>query len=348
MQPPQGESWDLLRTTAASRHLINVAKSHGLCAEECLTGVMIPESMIHDPRYEIRAEDELSILRNIQKKLGTEVSVGKEAGQLYNITDTGALGYGILSAETVRVALDFFCNYSSLGLWFFNPQISEVPGGCILCFEDTGTPIDVRSNVFERDTAAFFRIVKFILSSISLENQIEVRTSLSNLPSELFEIEYLNISVLKSLGKNTFHIPEVFLASSMPSPDRTVFRLHEDYCEKLLRNRRKNNSTTRAVRRILIEKSQEKPSLQSISKELSLTSRTLHRRLLSEGTNFSSIVEDTFSQLADSLLESGHTVNETARKLGYSEAASFTHAYTKWKGHSPKFYQKKSSHFDKH
>jgi AraC-like DNA-binding protein len=39
--------------------------------------------------------------------------------------------------------------------------------------------------------------------------------------------------------------------------------------------------------------------------------------------------------LASALLESGLTVEETARQLGYSETAAFTRAFIRWSGAPP-------------
>ena len=39
--------------------------------------------------------------------------------------------------------------------------------------------------------------------------------------------------------------------------------------------------------------------------------------------------------LAAELLDSGFTVEETAGRLGYSETAAFSRAYSRWNGHPP-------------
>ena len=72
-----------------------------------------------------------------------------------------------------------------------------------------------------------------------------------------------------------------------------------------------------------------------VAKDLCVTERTLHRKLTSEGTSFRALLDEVRTTLAAELLGSGFTVEETARRLGYSETAAFSRAYTRWNGHPP-------------
>ncbi len=62
----------------------------------------------------------------------------------------------------------------------------------------------------------------------------------------------------------------------------------------------------------------------AIAHEFCMTERTLHRRLAAEHTSYRALVDEVGGTLASALLESGLTVEETARQLGYSETAAFT------------------------
>jgi AraC-like DNA-binding protein len=63
--------------------------------------------------------------------------------------------------------------------------------------------------------------------------------------------------------------------------------------------------------------------------------RSLHRHLATEGTTFRRLVGEVRSALADEMLAHRMTVDEVAERLGYAEAASFIHAFRRWKGTSP-------------
>ncbi len=73
----------------------------------------------------------------------------------------------------------------------------------------------------------------------------------------------------------------------------------------------------------------------AIADELCITERTLHRRLAAERTSYRALVDEVRVTLALAMLESGLTVEETARQLGYSETAAFSRAFTRWVGTPP-------------
>ena len=49
----------------------------------------------------------------------------------------------------------------------------------------------------------------------------------------------------------------------------------------------------------------------------------------------SQLVEEIRDTIASELLTGGLSVQQVASRLGYSETASFTHAYTRWHGFPP-------------
>jgi AraC-like DNA-binding protein len=78
------------------------------------------------------------------------------------------------------------------------------------------------------------------------------------------------------------------------------------------------------------------PDIQSISNALCLTPRTLQRRLGEENITFRKLSEELKKQVCTHLLQhESYTVSALSHVLGYSEPASFLHAFKKWFGDSP-------------
>jgi AraC-like DNA-binding protein len=75
----------------------------------------------------------------------------------------------------------------------------------------------------------------------------------------------------------------------------------------------------------------------AVAAQLGMSGRTLARRLASEGHSFSKILDELRSALARRYLaESDMSISEIAWLLGYSEVASFTHAFHRWRGTNPR------------
>lgn len=73
-----------------------------------------------------------------------------------------------------------------------------------------------------------------------------------------------------------------------------------------------------------------------IASDLGLSSRTMQRRLLDEGVNFQSLLQEARQKLADQYIRDGNlSISEIAYLLGFSEQANFTRAFKRWTGVSP-------------
>jgi AraC-like DNA-binding protein len=80
----------------------------------------------------------------------------------------------------------------------------------------------------------------------------------------------------------------------------------------------------------------EPPTVAAAARALTLSERTLHRRLAAEGTTFRGVCEATRRQFAEDLVRSSpRAVKEIASMLGFADARSFHRAYLRWTGTTP-------------
>jgi AraC-like DNA-binding protein len=76
--------------------------------------------------------------------------------------------------------------------------------------------------------------------------------------------------------------------------------------------------------------------IDEVAASLSLSKRTLQRRLRDQGTSFDALADATRRQLAERYLgEHRFSVQETAFLLGYSDVSAFHRAFSRWTGTSP-------------
>ncbi len=78
------------------------------------------------------------------------------------------------------------------------------------------------------------------------------------------------------------------------------------------------------------------PSVEYLAKRLSLSPRTLQRRLADDGVSVSELIEQTRHQLAlESLSNSSYTVAHVAFMTGFSDQSAFHRAFVRWEGVTP-------------
>ena len=86
------------------------------------------------------------------------------------------------------------------------------------------------------------------------------------------------------------------------------------------------------------------PTLDHVASLLGVPVRTLQRRLQQDGVSYSQLVEQTRLESACRLLGAPTVrILEIAATLGYADPASFTRAFHRWTGMSPRAYRQKSN-----
>jgi AraC-like DNA-binding protein len=74
-----------------------------------------------------------------------------------------------------------------------------------------------------------------------------------------------------------------------------------------------------------------------VAQRLGMSERTLERRLVDEGVNFSKVLQDLKATLAIRYLaEDDMPISRIAWLLGFEEVSSFSHACRRWTGKSPR------------
>lgn len=82
------------------------------------------------------------------------------------------------------------------------------------------------------------------------------------------------------------------------------------------------------------------PDAETVAEELSVTSRTLQRRLSEQNSSVKEIVDSTRHQLSLTYLDQRHlSIKEVAYSLGFNDPSNFSRAFRRWEGTSPKVYR---------
>jgi len=77
--------------------------------------------------------------------------------------------------------------------------------------------------------------------------------------------------------------------------------------------------------------------LDAIAKQLGFSARTLQRRLQEQDLEFNTLVEEIrIAKALEYMENSTRSINDIALGLGYTEASSFTRAFRRWTGLSPR------------
>src|SRR5215831_1959044 len=111
------------------------------------------------------------------------------------------------------------------------------------------------------------------------------------------------------------------------------------YCEAALADRRDDTSQlrTRVENAISSLLPHGRVLVEDVARGLGMSKRTLARRLLDEGLNFTEILQQLRHDLAVRYLDDRKLhVSKIAWLLGFHEVSAFTHAFKRWTGKTPR------------
>jgi AraC-like DNA-binding protein len=140
-----------------------------------------------------------------------------------------------------------------------------------------------------------------------------------------------------------FVIRRAPLERPLPRSHPSLFDYLERHASTVLARLPADGGLSIRVRRLITEGLRSgEPSPRAIGKKLSLSERTLQRRLREEHTTFAELLDGARRELAELYVgEPGVAAYEVAFLLGYSEPSAFHRAFRRWTGVTPQEFRRR-------
>lgn len=132
-------------------------------------------------------------------------------------------------------------------------------------------------------------------------------------------------------------VPLSLFDQPLRSVDAAAFQAASAACASELDVMAERDAMATRVRRLLLDKGTSSfPSLQTTARLFNLTPRTLHRRLVDEGSSYRELLAEVRHSLALHHLRTGAlTIDAIAAALGYTDTANFRRAFRRRSGMAP-------------
>lgn len=145
--------------------------------------------------------------------------------------------------------------------------------------------------------------------------------------------------------KNVMAWPGEMLDQPLVTADPRLFQALLPGLEAERRRRLADTDlTTRIGMVIEANISNGKIGIDQVARHLCMSKRTLQRRLQELEVEFAELVEEIRQALAiDLVCQSQQSLTEIAQRLGYNEASSFTRAFRRWVGMTPREFRQQKS-----
>jgi AraC-like DNA-binding protein len=272
-----------------------------------------------------------------------EPALGLLVGERLVASTHGILGYAVLNSATVRAALELVERYIRVRFSLVTLETAARKKGKWLDvrLRETRPLGELERPVLETVVLSVSQLLRTLargacpIATVSFPFREPRQPKYAALARDLFGCE-----VHYGRGWAGFSLPLEGVDAPLRTADPEAFREAAAICQRELDKLTVHLALADRVRQLLLERPQGFPSLQVTARTLHLTPRTLHRRLLEEGTSYRALLEEVRATLAREHLRSSRlSIEAIAFTLGYTDLANFRRAFKRWTGVSPSAYR---------
>lgn len=260
-----------------------------------------------------------------------------QIGDRAQITDSGLLGYAVLTAPTVQSAAELVENALTASNYFLRCSRAIDAEITKVTYSVSAEAMPFRLSLLEMSVLAHWRCIQSILpmgrSAVPAQVAFEF-------PEPTYAHEYLALfgcPVTFDAKETALAYPADWNTLEIPSGNSNLLRLCSAELQTLLGDDYSGDTTSAKVRRALIEHPKACGfSLEGTAEQLKLTPRTLRRYLAQEETSFREVCLDVRMELAKQYLLTTHMpLKAVGYQLGYQHPNNFYRAYQAYFSESP-------------
>jgi AraC-like DNA-binding protein len=289
---------------------------------------------VETPTLRLNVKNQIAFLDLVAAALGDEL-LGFHLAQSFDLREIGMLYYVMASSETLGDALQRAARYSRLtneGIHLKYRDSKEV----IIRFEYVNVARHQDRHQIEFFMISLIRLVRR-LSGYNLSPNRVTLTHHRNCFHSTFNT-FFGCNVLFGSDKDEIAFPLTIQLVPLASADPFLHALLIAQCEQTHIHRLQPAALRVSVENEIVPLLPHgKAQASEIAKKLSMSQRTLARRLASEGLSFTAILDGLRCDLAKHYLrEAELPITTIAWLLGYREVSAFTHAFKRWTGETPR------------
>ncbi|MEM9713225.1 MAG: AraC family transcriptional regulator [Actinomycetota bacterium] len=261
------------------------------------------------------------------------------SAELLDIDSYGALGLAFKTSRDLRSALERLVRYGDLVSDAIRYELRPTSGGGALLVV-TGRPA-ARPGIRAMNEAVLAGVLAFCRQASGLGSALAPRSvSFAHGQHEGAERlgDALGCPVVFDGELDALHLDDAFLSSPTQLADQAISRFLSEHLDAELRATAAQRGVGAQVRQIVAAAlSDGVPPMRLVADRLTVSERTLRRRLAEDGSRYDAIVVDVRRSLAETLLSTtDHPIVDIAFLVGFSDQPSFHRAFKRWTGSTPR------------
>jgi len=326
-------------------HWLDASGAHGLRRDELQADAGISPEQLSNPDGWLPAAT-IERLVHAALRRSQNPLLGLTMARHTGPASFGVVGYIMQTCSNLQDAMQMVNRYERLISDIGFTSLRHEPGVALWCWDcKTSDPVFLRQAT-EYILAAWSSLVRMIRER---DNPTLLAVRLRHEPPA--------DPALLPFYEATFHCPVYFnqpesalvlaaaaLTLPLSNANASLQETLEQHARNLLQQR-KTSSTLReqAKAQLYILLRQGTASRELLAQQLCMSSRSLHRQLHKEGSNYRDLLDELrYEQARQYLGGHGHTVEDIALRLGFQESQSFIRWFRRLAGCTPGEFQKRA------
>lgn len=246
----------------------------------------------------------------------------------------GLAGLLLMSADSVGSALEDLVRHFELHDRGGRPTLEKHDGASLIGFVIVEPAVDAPEQLYDLAMAMACKIMRGLCGPTW--NPTEVLLPRRRPADATPWRKFFRAPVHFGATRCAMAFPAHWLAHPVPVANALLHQHLEKQAVEL-RNQQPAFGLAGEVRRLIHGTiTHERCGSARVSQLLGMNTRTLNRRLLAAGTTFKTVRDEVLYDMARQLLRTTSLdLTEVANLLGYGEASSFIHAFSRWSGATP-------------
>ncbi|MEX1670083.1 AraC family transcriptional regulator [Zhongshania guokunii] len=307
-------------------------------AASAITGLGRRE--LETPGYLIRSDQEIAFIE-ATLAANPRPDLAYLVGRRYHFGVFGIWGLALICSENLQQAFQVAQEFIELTHSFVGLELNVDGAAASLALRDNYPAGAVRNFVVERDL-----IVTLVVATEAAAQKLplmHLEVAIPE-PAHAKEIERLvGCPVVFNARHTRVSFAREILQITLPQANAVTWSACVRQCRELISRQHGERSFTHRVQRAIVDSAFK--GIGAVAQRLAIPERTLRRLLQHEGASYRALSQQLRLDLAQQYLaDDSLGLDQLAEKLGYSEAANFSHAFKRWSGMTPGEYRLSCKH----
>lgn len=329
---------------AQIKPLVKFLVSEGCSLQALLsgTGITFEQLTVHDHQLPLWAYIELTAnARRLCKNPTYALILGKQ----FFINHDSILACRTMSSTHALAAMQLLIQYQHLFTPLLELNLETNEDQSIFSIEEKIPLHDALPHVLEYNISVLYSLGKFCLGQNHYPVEIEFT---HDNPGQAKEFEnFFENPVRFGCPENRVIIPTETLAQPIIFQNEKTALTNDHLCRQYTKPESKDEWVLQKVKQTIRNMPFTDVSMENLSRQLYMSTRSLRRHLHNHGVSFKALFENERKRVAMKRVQKHDiSIESLAEELGYQNAASFSRAFKRWFGVAPNHYKQEARNKD--